>query len=102
MTTTTSSFPVSIQTKRIVLEGVTFQSIASGKWINGRARFAGTSGEIKDPTTGQVLATVQAGQYYPELVLEYNQSITLPSLIGKPNGGQATAAMTIKGMRIYP
>ena len=102
VTTTTSSFPVSIQTKRIVLEGVTFQSIASGKWINGRARFAGTSGEIKDPTTGQVLATVQAGQYYPELVLEYNQSITLPSLIGKPNGGQATAAMTIKGMRIYP
>lgn len=102
VTTTTSSFPVSIQTKRIVLEGVTFQSIAGGKWVNGRAKFTGPGGVIKDPTTGQVLATVQAGQYYPELVLEYNQPITLPSLIGKPNGGQATAAMTIKGMRIYP
>ncbi len=101
-TTSTSSFPCSFQTTRVVLEGVTFQTIQNGKWVNGRARFMGASGQIKDPTTGQVLATVQAGQYYPELVFDHGQPITLTSLIGKPNGGQGTATMTIKGMRLYP
>lgn len=102
ITNSASSFPSNIQAKRIVLEGVTFQSIQTGKWVNGRAKFMGASGQIKDPNTGQLLATVQAGQYYSELVLEYTQPIAIPSLIGKPNGGQGTALMTIKGIRLYP
>ncbi|MBP9080677.1 MAG: hypothetical protein KBF80_10535 [Flavobacteriales bacterium] len=102
ITSSTSSFPSSLQAKRVVLEGVTFQSIQTGKWVNGRAKFMGTTGQIKDPSTGQLLATVQAGQYYPELVLDYSQPVTFTALIGKPNGGQGTAPMTIKGLRLYP
>lgn len=100
ITNSTSSFPASFQVGRIVLEGATFQGITVGKWLNARARF-GSAGQIMDPVTGQVLATVQDGQYYPELVLDYAQPEALNSVIGKPNGGQATAVMTIKGMRLY-
>ncbi|MBS1568743.1 MAG: hypothetical protein JST45_04810 [Bacteroidetes bacterium] len=100
VTNPSSSFPASFQVGRIVLEGTTFQGTTTGKWLNARARF-GTGGQIMDPVTGQVLATVQEGQYYPELVLDYTQPVALNSVIGKPNGGNATAAMTMKGMRLY-
>ncbi len=101
-TSSTSSFIASITVKKVMLLGVTFAQTTNGKWINGRAKFMGGSGQIEDPFTGQVLATVMAGTYYPQLTLEFTQPVPLTSLIGRSNGASGTALMTIEAMRLFP
>ncbi|MFZ1616577.1 MAG: hypothetical protein WAT41_04430 [Flavobacteriales bacterium] len=102
ITTNNSSFPVSVNVSKVVLLGVTFSDVSSGKWINGRVYFQGASGQIKDSVTGQVLGNVVAGVRYAQLVLDFGQSVPLSSVIGKSNGGNATAPMTIEAMKLVP
>jgi hypothetical protein len=100
-TSSTTSFSANGMVTRVVLVGVTFSETTNGRWVNGRARFMDGSGQIKDPFTGQVLATVATGTYYSQLVLEYDEPVPLNALIGKPNGGPGTVAMTMEALRIF-
>jgi hypothetical protein len=97
-----SAFPVSVNVSKVVLMGVTFSNVSPGYWINGRVFFNGASGQIKDSVTGEVLGNVVAGVRYNQLVLDFGQSVPLSSLIGKPNGGNTTAPMTIEAMKLLP
>jgi hypothetical protein len=97
-----TSFPMDITVSKVVLNGVTFNDVSTGRWINSRLRFQGQPGRIRDAGTGQVLATVSAGVRYEQLVLDFGQPLPLQSLLGRMNIGRKTALMTIEGMKLFP
>jgi hypothetical protein len=101
-TQASTHYPASFMVKRVNLVGVTFQSVAPWLWVNSRIRFSATPGQLWDPVTQQVLATVQVGVRYELLTLEFSQPVILSNVLGFGAGGWNTAPMTIEALRLFP
>jgi hypothetical protein len=96
----TTTYPCNLTVSRVVLRGATFQNIQSGRWVNERIRFNGNNGQLWDPVTQQVLATVQAGVRYDQLIFQFNQPVHLSSILGYPAGASGTAPMTLECVKV--
>lgn len=97
-----TNYPCNFMVRKVVLKGVTFQSVQAWRWINERIRFSGVNGQLWDPITQQVFATVQANQRYNSLTFQFAQPVLLTSVIGFPAGFWDTAPMTIESIKVFP
>ncbi|MEO8068594.1 MAG: hypothetical protein ABI599_12935, partial [Flavobacteriales bacterium] len=97
-----TNYPCNFMVRKVVLKGVTFQSVQAWRWVNERIRFSGVNGQLWDPITQQVFATVQANQRYNSLTFQFTQPVLLTSVIGFPAGFWDTAPMTIESIKVFP
>ena len=96
-----TNYPCNLMVRKVVLRGITFQSVQAWRWVNERVRFSGVTGQLWDPVTQQVFATVQANVRYNSLTFQFAQPVQLTSVIGFPAGFWDTAPMTIESIKVF-
>ena len=99
--TASTNYPCNFMVRKVVLRGVTFQSVQAYRWINERIRFSGVNGQLWDPITGQIFTTVQPNVRYGSLIFQFAQPVQLTSVIGFPAGFWDTAPMTIESIKVF-